>query len=383
MIYLDNNATTRIAPEVLAAMNPFLNEFYGNPSSSHTFGRESRRAVEHAREQVAALLGARAASEIFFTGSGTESINWAIQAALKLQPGKKRIVTTRVEHEAVARNCEVLERNGCEVVWLDVDEHGLLDLGNLRQILTPQTALVSVMAANNETGVVFPFAEISQIVKERSDALFHVDGVQAVGKIPVNLQETAIDLFAVAGHKFHAPKGCGALFVRDGIELPPLFYGGGQECKRRAGTENLTGIIGLGAASELAKNVDLHLAISRLRDRLENEILDKIPNSRLNGTTDKNRRLPNTANISFSGVEGESILAHLNEHRIFVSTGSACNSDAHTSSPVLRAMNVPYLDAMGAVRFSLSRFTTAAEIDKTLEILPGIIEKLRKLSPLA
>lgn len=382
MIYLDNNATTAAAPEVLVAMQPFLNEFYGNPSSSHVFGRKSRRAIEKARESVADLLGARDRSEIVFTATGTESTNWAIRGWLKLQPEKRRIVTTKVEHEAVARNCDALEKTGYEVVRLDVDESGLLDLNSLRAAVNRDTALVTVMAANNETGVLFPIHEIAKIVKERSNAFFHVDGVQAVGKIPVNLAETETDSFAVSGHKFHAPKGVGALYVNRKNALPAFLLGGGQEGKRRAGTENVAGIIGLGAACELAKKNDSNARISILRDRFENEILENIPNSRVLGARAANSRLPNTTNIAFAGIEGESILAHLDAHEICVSTGSACNSDLHESSPVLRAMNIPYREAMGAIRFSLSRYTTPKEIDQTLEILPEIIEKLRRLSPL-
>lgn len=382
MIYLDNNATTRTAPEVLAAIEPFLNQFYGNPSSSHSFGRESRCAIENAREQTADALGANAASEIVFTSGGTESTNWAIRAALELKPDKKRIVTTKVEHEVVARTCEHLQTKGYEIILLDVDENGLLDLDAVRAAVDEKTALVSVMQANNETGVIFPVEEIGKIVKENSNALFHVDGVQAIGKIPVSLKETEIDFFAVSGHKFHAPKGIGALFVRDNLPLAPFFIGGGQENRRRAGTENLTGIVALGAAFELTKKLDFQSEIRILRNRLENEILKNIPDTCLNGAKKENLRLPNTTNISFAGIQGEAILAHLDAHEIYASTGSACNSETHTASPVLSAMNTPYREAMGAIRFSLSRLTTAEEIEKTLQILPEIIEKLRKISPL-
>jgi cysteine desulfurase len=295
-----------------------------------------------------------------------------------LQPDKNRIVTTKVEHEVVSKTCEHLEKRGYEIVRLGVDEQGLLDLETVRNSIDEETALVSIMAANNETGILFPVAEIAEIVKEHSNALFHVDGVQTVGKIPVSLKDTQIDLFAVSGHKFHAPKGVGALYVRDGLHIPPLMLGG----KRRAGTEAVASVIALGTACELVKNLDFNQKISALRDRLENEILQKIPNARLNGTSDPDLRLPNTTNISFIGVEGESILAHLDAHEIYVSTGSACNSDMHTSSPVLQAMNIPYKTAMGAVRFSLSRYTTAEEINFTLETLPEIIERLRDMSPL-
>jgi cysteine desulfurase len=380
MIYLDNNATTKIAPEVLAAMQPFLSEFYGNPSSSHTLGRRSRKAVAGAREQVADALGASETNEIVFTSCGTESNNWAILGGLELQPSKKHIITTPVEHEAVSKICQKLEQRGYRISLLDVNEAGLLDLNQLRSLLSDDTAIVSAMLANNETGVLFPVAEIAQIVKENSGALVHCDAVNAVGKIPINLKETEIDLFSISGHKFHAPKGIGALYVRNAVNLPSYFIGGNQENARRAGTEAVSQIVALGAACELIKNHDRLPQIKLLRDRLENEILKIFPFSRLNGS--KEERLPNTANISFAGIEGESILAHLDEKGICVSTGSACNAETHEASTVLRAMNIPYREAMGAIRFSLSRFTTEAEIETTLQILPEIIGKLREMSPL-
>lgn len=380
MIYLDNNATTNLAPEVFAAITPFLTKFYGNPAAAYRLGRESRRAIETAREQVAAALGATSAGEINFTSGGTEATNWAIFGALRLQPDKRKIIMTAVEHEVVARSCDHLEKQGYEIVRLAVDTNGNLNLDELRAAIDEQTALVSVMAANNETGVLFPIEKIGEIVKDRSDALFHVDGVQAVGKIPINLAAANVDFFAVAGHKFHAPKGTGALFVRAGIALAPMLFGGGQESKKRAGTENLSGIAGLGTACELVRNLGFNLEIERRRDRLETEILDKFTNARLNG--DRANRLPNTTNISFAGISGEAILAHLDNHEICASTGSACNSDSHQSSPVLAAMNKPYREAMGAIRFSLSRFTTDAEIDETLRILPTIIDELEAMSPL-
>ncbi|MEP6923917.1 MAG: aminotransferase class V-fold PLP-dependent enzyme [Pyrinomonadaceae bacterium] len=382
MIYLDNNSTTQTAPAVLAAMQPFLNEFYGNPSSSHSFGRIARLALENAREQVAATLGARNTSEIVFTSGGTESTNWAFLSALKNFPAKKRIVTTKVEHEVVARNCEKLQNYGYEIISIDVDAYGLLDLDALSQSINENTALVSVMQANNETGVLFPVARIGEIVKEQSSALFHVDGAQSVGKIPINLSSTEIDLFSISGHKFHAPKGVGALYVRDGLRLSPFLLGGGQERNQRAGTENVASIIGLGTACELVKNLDSQVKVRGLRDLLENEILKKIPDTRVNGTTVSGLRLPNTTNISFAGIEGETILAHLDAQEIYVSTGSACNSETHTASSVLSAMNISYHDAMGAIRFSLSRKSSAAEITFVLSVLPEIVEKLREISPL-
>jgi cysteine desulfurase len=381
MIYLDNNATTRVAPEVRDAMQPYLTEFYGNPSSAHTFGREMRRSVERAREQVASLLGAMDTSEIVFTSCGSESDNWAIGGILESQPDKRHIVTTRVEHEAVRNLCERLEKSGYEVSWLDVNSEGLLDLEDLRAALRPNTAIVSVMLANNETGVLFPIEEIGQIVREHSSAAFHVDGVQAVGKIPIDLRNTQVDLFSLSGHKFHAPKGVGALYVRDGLNLAPFLIGGGQERGRRAGTEAVPYIVALGAACELAKNFDGHARVRQLRDKLEDTILATIPNARLNGTRERERRLPNTANISFEHVEGESILAHLDEAGISVSTGSACNAESHVSSAVLRAMNVPYTVAQGSIRFSLGRYNTESEIDYTLHTLPGIIKRLAEMSP--
>jgi len=380
MIYFDNNATTPIAPEVFEAMQPFLTEFYGNPSSGYNFGRDARKALETAREKIADLLGATSESEIVFTSGGTESDNWAIFGTLEASPRKKHIITTRVEHEAVRKVCEKLERNNFEITWLGVNEDGFLDLDELKNSLREDTAIVSVMLANNETGVLFPVAEIAEIVKENSEAIFHVDGVNAVGKIPVDLKTTAIDLFSISGHKFHAPKGIGALYIKNGVSLPSLKIGGGQESGRRAGTEAVHQIIGLGAAAELAKDFSAMERVAALRNKLENEILDKFPNSHLNGTSDARFRLPNTSYISFENLNGEAILAKLNDAGVCVSTGSACNADTHTASAVLQAMNIPYAQAMGAIRFSLGRFNTEAEVDFVLEILPKIIEDLSVMS---
>jgi len=381
MIYLDNNATTRVAPEVFDAMQPFLGEVFGNPSSSHALGREMKRAVERSREQVASLIGAAELSEIVFTSCGSESDNWAIRGVLATHPEKKHIVTTQVEHEAVRNVCRLLEREGYEVTWLGVDHNGALDPESLRAALRPDTALVSIMLANNETGVLFPMEEIGRIVRERCEAVFHVDGVQAVGKIRIDLKNTPVDLFALSGHKFHAPQGIGALYVRHGITLPPLIIGGGQEDGRRAGTSAVPNIVGLGAASDLALHDDSHDRVEKLRNRLEDEILKNIPNARLNGPTDRSLRLPNTANISFEYVDGQSILTHLDHAAICVSTGSACHSATHESSPTLRAMDVPYTAAQGSIRFSLGRYTTEADIETTLRVLPEIIEKLAAMSP--
>jgi Cysteine sulfinate desulfinase/cysteine desulfurase and related enzymes len=380
MIYFDNNATTPVAEEVFEAIKPFLTVVYGNPSSAHALGRDARRAVENARGNVTALLGARSADEIIFTSGGTESDNWAILGALEANPEKKHIVTTRVEHEAVRKLCEKLETKGFEVTWLDVDENGFLDLDELKNALRADTAVVSVMTANNETGILFPVAEIAEIVKANSDAVFHTDGVNAVGKIPLDLKNTAIDLFSLSGHKFHAPKGIGALYVRSGLNLPSFLVGGGQEGSRRAGTEAVHQIVGLGKAAELVSDFSAMEKVRKLRDRLEDFILQTIPNARLNGTADRSRRLPNTSSISFSGTNGEAILARLNDAGVCVSTGSACNAENHSASAVLQAMNIPYSDAMGAIRFSLGRFNTEAEVDFVTEKLPGIIEDLRKMS---
>ena len=381
MIYLDNNATTRVAPEVLNAMQPYLSEFFGNPSSAHSLGREMKRAVEQSREQVASLIGAAEPSEIVFTSCGSESDNWAIRGVLATHPEKKHIVTTQVEHEAVRNVCRLLENEGFEVTWLGVDGNGELDLEELHSALRPDTALVSIMLANNETGVLFPIEEIGRIVRDRSEAVFHVDGVQAVGKVPIDLKNTFVDLFALSGHKLHAPQGVGALYIRQSVELPSFIIGGAQEQGRRAGTSAVPNIVGLGAACRLALDDNGHERIERLRNRLEDEILANIPNARLNGVADRSKRSPNTSNISFEYVDGQNILMHLDAAGICVSTGSACHSTTHESSPTLRAMNVPFPTAQGSIRFSLGRYNTEAEIETTLSVLPGIIEKLAAMSP--
>jgi cysteine desulfurase len=381
MIYLDNNATTRVAPEVLDAMQPYLSEYFGNPSSAHALGREMKRAVEHSREQVASLIGAAETSEIVFTSCGSESDNWAIRGVLATQPQKKHIVTTQVEHEAVRNLCRLLETEGFEVTWLGVDGNGELDLDELRAALRPDTALVSIMLANNETGVLFPIEEIGRVVREQSEAVFHVDGVQAVGKVPIDLKNTAVDLFALSGHKLHAPQGIGALYIRKGLPLPSFIIGGAQEQGRRAGTSAVPNIVGLGAACQLARDDNGHVLVERLRNRLEDKILANIPNARLNGIADRSKRLPNTSNISFEYVDGQNILVHLDHAGICVSTGSACHSTTHESSPTLRAMNVPFTAAQGSIRFSLGRYNTEADIDTTLSVLPAIIEKLAAMSP--
>ena len=380
MIYLDNNATTQVAPEVFEAMRPYLTNLYGNPSSAHGPGREMRRAVESAREQVAELLGARNASEIVFTSCGSESDNWAIGGFLEQNPARRHIITTRVEHEAVRKLCEHLAEIGCEVTWLEVDEQGALDLDELRNALRRDTGIVSIMLANNETGVLFPINEIGRVIREHSDALFHVDGVQAAGKIPINLSDSPIDLFSISGHKFHAPKGVGALYVREGVKLPPFIIGGGQESGRRSGTEAVPNIVGLGRASQLARETTAHEQIRVLRDRLEQQILTDIRGTRVNGTTDPAKRLPNTSNISFEDLLAPEIVAQLDAKGICVSTGSACHSELSTVSPVLTAMKIPKSAALGSVRFSLGRYNVEADVEQTLNALSEITRQVAKVS---
>lgn len=380
MIYLDNNATTPVAPEVLEAMLPFLKNAFGNPSSAHGAGREVRAAVERSRGQVADLLGAGSSREIVFTSCGTESDNWAIYGAAEANPDKRHIVTTRVEHEAVRKPIARLETKGYRVTWLDVDENGALDLDQLHASLTDDTALVSIMMANNETGVLFPAAEIGEIVKERSNALFHVDGVNAAGKVPVRLKEWNIDLFSISAHKFYGPKGVGALFIREEIVLPSFILGGGQENSRRAGTEAVHQIAGMGKAAEIVADLAPMEKARALRDRLEFAILDGIAYASVNGRSDSSSRLPNTSNISFEGLNGEAIMASLNDAGIYVSTGSACHSTSHEGSSVLQAMNVPYSRAMGSIRFSLGRSNTEAEIDAVVNEVHRITAELRAIS---
>jgi len=377
MIYLDNNATTQVAPEVFEAMQPYLTELYGNPSSAHVMGRRMRSAVDRAREQVAALLKAKSPDEIVFTSCGSESNNWAIGGFLEQNPTRRHIITTRVEHEAVRKLCEHLADIGCEITWLEVDERGSLDLDDLRKALRRDTGIVSIMLANNETGVLFPIKEIGAVIRGHSDAVFHVDGVQAVGKIPILLSDWEVDLFSLSGHKFHAPKGVGALYIRDGLILPPFIIGGGQEQGRRSGTEAVANIVALGEACQLANDSPAQDNIRALRDRMEDMVLSSVPGTEVNGSSDPGKRLPNTSNISFDGLLGPDIVAALDEAGICVSTGSACHSDTADASPVLAAMKIPTSKALGAIRLSLSRYTTTAEVDGVVKNLPKIIEKLR------
>ncbi len=380
MIYFDNNATTQIAGEVFDAMCPFLKTSYLNPSAGYSPAQEARAALLSARISIAGLLGADSEDEIAFTSGGTESDNWAILGTLEANPDKNHIITTKVEHEAVRKLCEKLEKKGYRVTWLNVDEYGTLDLDGLRAALCKETAVVSTMLANNETGILFPVDQIGKIVKEYSDAVFHVDGINAVGKIPIDLKKTSIDLFSVSGHKFHGPKGVGALYIRSSVSLAPFLTGGGQESEKRAGTEAVHQIAGIGAAADFVKNLSPVTKIQAVRDRMEYEILDKIPNSRLNGTSDAAKRLPNTSNISFENINGEMILARLDDLGICVSTGSACNAKDHTASPVLQAMNIAYSRAMGSIRFSLGRFNTETEVNLLIDKLPEIVADLSSIS---
>ncbi len=378
MIYLDHNATTPLAPSVITAMTDAM-DLFGNPSSAYKAGRSARSIVDRAREKVASLLSADHRDEIVFTSGGTEADNWAILGALEAT-GKNHVITSVVEHDAVRKLCRSLERKGVRVTWIDVDEEGTLDLDGLRAALSADTAIVSVMLANNETGVIFPIREVAAIVREHSDALVHIDAVNAVGKIPVSVVEIGADLLSLSAHKFYGPKGIGALYVRRGIELPPMLTGGGQESGRRPGTEAVHQIAGLGAAAELAADMTHSGSIKELRDTLERQILTTIPATRLNGTSDPSRRLTNTSNISFENTNGEMILHRLDEAGIAVSTGSACHAGDNSVSHVLAAMDVPYSWAMGSIRFSLGRFNRAAEVDTLLEVLPPIIAHLRRLA---
>jgi cysteine desulfurase len=379
VIYADNNATTAVDPEAFEIMKPYLTERYGNASSIHNFGGSIAKDIENAREKVAECLGAKYASEVVFTSCGTESDNTAIRSALASRAGRKRVITTRVEHPAVLTLTRYLEREGFETTLLPVDKEGRMSLDDLREAMGDDVAVVSVMAANNETGVLFPVNEIAEIAQEHG-ALCHVDGVQAVGKIPLDLKNSEIDLLALSGHKIHAPKGIGALYVRRGRRFRPLITGGHQERGRRGGTENVAGIVALGKATELSlKHLnDEQTRIKALRDRLEDGLL-KIDHSRLNGN--RGSRLPGTTNVSFKRVEGEAILLHLDEYGICASSGSACTSGSLEPSHVLRAMGVPFNYAHGSIRFSLSRFNTDEEIDVILDVMPKIISLLREISP--
>ncbi len=376
-VYLDNNATTRVDPRVVAAMLPFFTEQFGNPSSMHGVGG----AVKAARENLQTLLGAAHDHEIVFTSGGTESNNAALLSALEIDPSRNEIITSAVEHPAILAMCEHLEKTrGTKVHVIGVDKQGRLDLEAYRKALSDKVAIVSIMWANNETGTINPVVELAELAKEVG-ALFHTDAVQAVGKIPIDLKATPIDMLSLSGHKLHGPKGIGALYIRRGVRFRSLLKGGHQERGRRAGTENTPGIVGLGKAAEIAhQSLTSDMAeIARLRDRLEEGLLQRIGNSFVTG--DAASRLPNTSNIAFEFIEGEAILLLLNRAGIAASSGSACTSGSLEPSHVLRAMSVPYTAAHGAIRFSFSRDNTDADVDQVLEAMPGIIARLRELSP--
>lgn len=379
-IYLDNNATTRVEPEVVEAMLPFFTEHFGNASSIHAFGSEVGKALKKARAQVQALLGAEHDSEIIFTSCGTESDSTAIFSALKAQPERNTVITTTVEHPAILTLCEWLEKEGYIVHKLKVDKKGRLDIDEYKSLLHDRVAIVSVMWANNETGTLFPVEQMAELAAAKG-IMFHTDAVQAVGKIPIDLKNTKIDMLSLSGHKLHAPKGIGVLYLRRGCRFRPLLRGGHQERGRRAGTENSASIVGLGKACELAlQNMEKENGeVRRLRDKLEKGILSQITHCFPTGDT--STRLPNTSNIAFEYVEGEAILLLLNKLGIACSSGSACTSGSLEPSHVMRAMGIPYTAAHGTIRFSLSVHNTEAEIDRVIDAVPPIIAQLRKLSP--
>ena len=378
-IYFDNNATTAVAPEVREAILPYLGEFYGNPSSMHTFGGQVADAVESARETMANLLGA-SPDEIIFTSCGSESDNAAIWSAIQTQPEKRHLITTRVEHPAILSVMQHWERQGYRVTYLGVDNKGRLDLDEYAAALTPDTALASIMFANNEVGNIYPIQHMAEMAKEKG-VLFHTDAVQAVGKTPIDLAHLPADMLSLSGHKLHAPKGIGVLYVRKGVRFRPFLRGGHQEKGRRAGTENVPYIVGLGAAAKLAADhmQEERVNVAMLRDRLEKGLLERIPDCMVNG--DVENRLPNTTNIAFKNVEGEAILLMLDRLGVCASSGSACTSGSLEPSHVLRAMGVPFTFAHGSIRLSLSRYSTQEEVDFVIENFPGVIQTLRMISP--
>ncbi len=378
-VYLDNNATTRVAPEVVDAMLPYLKEHYGNPSSMHAFGGVVHEPVEEARASVARLINAQP-SEIVFTSCGTEADNTAIWSALNTQPDKNHIISSRVEHPAVRSLLMHLRRRGYVVTEVPVDGEGLVDIRDIERAITKKTALISVMAANNETGVIFPIAKIGAIAR-RHGILVHTDAVQLVGKQEIDVTRLYVDFLALSGHKLHAPKGVGALYVKRGTRFRPHIIGGHQERGRRGGTEAVPNLIALGKAAELAaENVEHEQTrVRALRDRLESALLERIPAARVNGHRDQ--RLPNTTNISFEHVEGEAILLMMSDLGIAASSGSACTSGSLEPSHVLRAMGVPYTFAHGSIRFSLSRYNDEEDVDYVIEHMPPLIARLREMSP--
>ena len=379
-IYLDNNATTQIDPRVVEAMQPYLSVYFGNASSQHGYGVPVEKAIIKAREQVADFIGAEYPDEIIFTSCATESDNTALWSALWSQKGKNEIVTTPLEHPAILQTCDFLASHGANIKYMKVAPNGDLDKKDFESLLTPQTALATVMWANNETGNIYPVEELAEIAHAHG-VMFHTDAVQAAAKLPINLKNTKINMLSFAGHKIHAPKGIGVLYVRRGTRFIPFMKGGHQERGRRAGTENVPYIVGLGVACEIAKQelATVETRVKALRDKLEQGILANIPECFVTG--DETARTDNTLNVAFKFVEGEAILLMLNEYGIAASSGSACSSESLEPSHVMRAMNVPFSAAPGTIRFSLSRFTTEEEIDKTIEVLPGIINTLRQLTP--
>lgn len=382
LIYLDNNATTKVDEIVLEAMLPYYSQYYGNPSSIYEFGGKTSAVIKEARESVKELFGAKDKKEIYFTASGSESANMAIKGILDADRTKNHLITTKVEHPCVLNLHKTLEKEGYKVTYLGVNSEGELDLNELTEAITEETALVSVMMANNETGVIFPVEKIAEIVKSKNEKTkVFVDAVQAAGKINIDVQNSNIDLMGISGHKFHAPKGVGALYIKAGTLISPLVVGGHQEKGKRAGTENVAGIVGIAKAAELAIDglFDESTRVKALRDKLETNILKNIYNARLNNSVIN--RVPNTTNIGFEYVEGELILLHLSDLGICASSGSACTSGSLDPSHVLKAMGVPFTALHGSIRFSLSRFTTEDEIDYTLKILPDVINKLRSISP--
>ncbi len=379
-IYFDNNATTQVAPEVIEEMMPFFKELWGNPSSMHFFGGQVKQYIDIARERVAELIGASDPTEIVFTSCGTESDNTAIYGAAEAFGTDYKIITSRVEHPAVLATCRHFKEHGFEVVEIGVNEKGQLNLDELKAELASGPSIVSLMWANNETGVIFPIREISEMVKN-AGGIFHTDAVQAVGKIPFKVKDMPIDMLSLSGHKLHAPKGIGAIYIKKGTKLKTFMTGGHQERGRRAGTENVPYIVGLGKACELANKAlpKEQSFVAQLRDKLEHGILNTCPDTTINGDTEN--RLPNTTNISFQYIEGEAILYHLSDIGVAASSGSACTSGALEPSHVIRAMGIPFTAAHGSTRFSLSRYNTEEEVDYVIEHMPSIVSTLRELSP--